>query len=94
MLTESKDGTINISFSGGTPPVTIEWEGRDTESFMRAGLSQGIYSFEVPDANNCSYSDRFELKALRAGFKPELKIFPNPIVLNDILQIEVLTAME
>lgn len=46
------DGSIDITVSGGTAPYTYSWDDGPT-SEDRTGLSAGIYTVDVDDANDC-----------------------------------------
>jgi uncharacterized repeat protein (TIGR01451 family) len=55
------NGSINLTVSGGTPGYTFTWSGSGSGSNPRTGLSAGIYSVTVTDANLCSVVNSFEL---------------------------------
>ena len=46
------DGQINLSISGGTPPIIQNWGGINTSA-----LSAGSYPYSVTDSNNCIVVD-------------------------------------
>ncbi len=57
---QSNNGNIDITTNGGTPPYTWSWSnGETTESV--SDLTAGVHSLTVTDANNCTYSEEFEL---------------------------------
>lgn len=55
---DGKDGTVTLTFSGGTPPYTVNFKGVDyvdaTSPKMYSGLAAGTYNWTVKDANECS----------------------------------------
>lgn len=56
------DGAISLDVTGGSSPYLFNWNnGQPTDSI--SGLSQGIYSLQLIDANECSKTDSFELVA-------------------------------
>ncbi len=48
-----RDGAINLTITGGTPPYTVLWSTRDTIEDL-TGLASGYYRVEVSDANPAS----------------------------------------
>ncbi|MCB0641344.1 MAG: PKD domain-containing protein, partial [Phaeodactylibacter sp.] len=46
------DGVVNVTVSGGTMPYMYEWSNGATTA-QNGGLSEGIYSVTVTDANGC-----------------------------------------
>ncbi len=67
------DGTINISPLGGTLPYSFSWSnGLNSEDI--AGLTIGIYTVTISDANNCSIQTTVNL------------VEPAPLVLTEIHQ--------
>jgi PKD repeat protein len=54
------DGIISADAYGGTPPYTFTWSnGGNTPTIT--GLSAGVYSVTISDANGCTTSDTFTL---------------------------------
>lgn len=50
---EGGDASIALEVSGGTPPYYILWnDGTEWDSLL-VGLSQGVYSWVIQDANGC-----------------------------------------
>ncbi|MFM8489959.1 MAG: SprB repeat-containing protein, partial [Bacteroidota bacterium] len=65
-----QNGSINLSFSGGTAPYTYLWsDGRQTEDLTNAGA--GTYSVTVTDASQCTLDTTFLVEE------------PLPIILAD-----------
>jgi len=64
--TNTGDGFINVSVSGGTAPYTYEWiyDGTDTVTTQDIqGALAGTYVLNVYDVNGCVVSDTFEVTA-------------------------------
>ena len=60
----AKDGSIDITITGGLEPYTYEWRGTDFNSSSEdvSGLGADIYKIIVTDANDCLVNDAIELK--------------------------------
>lgn len=60
----AKDGSIDITVTGGLEPYTYEWRGTDFNSSSEDvfGLGADIYKIIVTDANDCLVNDAIELK--------------------------------
>lgn len=69
------DGSATIGITGGTFPYTYAWshDGTVVDS-IATGLSEGSYTFDVTDANNCTASLQVNILAPTP---------PNIIQLND-----------
>ncbi len=52
------DGAISVSINGGTPEYRVIWNTEDT-SHIITELAQGIYFFDVLDANDCELEGTF-----------------------------------
>jgi hypothetical protein len=53
------DGTITVLLSSGVPPFTFLWSNNVTgnpQEVYITGLTKGVYTLNVTDANNCSFS--------------------------------------
>jgi gliding motility-associated-like protein len=48
------DGAINITPGGGTPPYAFLWSNGSTSQNI-TGLSEGVYSLTLSDANGCTF---------------------------------------
>ena len=48
-----EDGSINLSFSGGTAPYSFLWSNSETSQNI-VGLEPGTYSVTITDANTCT----------------------------------------
>ena len=54
----SNNGTVTLSFSGGTPPYKVEWNGvggfvAQVTDVVYNNLAPGTYTWKVRDKNNC-----------------------------------------
>ncbi len=58
----ANDGIINLSVSGGTAPYTYLWSNGATTANLN-GLSPGVYSCTVTDANGCTASEQVTIQA-------------------------------
>lgn len=56
------DGRITIGVTGGTYPYSYSWTGGQMDS-IAVNLSEGMYTVEVTDANNCTAGQTFNITA-------------------------------
>lgn len=76
------DGTASASVTGGTAPFTYAWSNGGTNS-VESGLSAGMYSLTVTDANGCSevtevvVGSQVGLTSLETS--SSVLIYPNPV---------------
>ncbi|NBC08392.1 MAG: hypothetical protein GVY26_14455 [Bacteroidetes bacterium] len=56
------DGSVTIGVTGGTAPYTYLWSDMQMDS-IATGLSEGTYTVDVEDANNCVESATFNITA-------------------------------
>jgi gliding motility-associated-like protein len=57
---DAKDGRIELTLSGGTPPYTLTWEHGDTDA-LASGLGAGTYRIRVTDQAGCSQVGEYRL---------------------------------
>ncbi len=69
-------GIINLTISGGSEPYIFNWSD-GSESQNRDQLSEGTYSVEVIDVNNCYRQLSFTIAKKSIPFEI-LKFYPNP----------------
>lgn len=50
------DGTATVNVTGGTPVYSVTWTPGGANTFSIGGLSYGIYSAQIKDANGCEIS--------------------------------------
>ncbi|MCW3786230.1 SprB repeat-containing protein [Plebeiibacterium sediminum] len=73
---DNEVGIINLTVSGGSEPYTFTWSD-GAVSQNRDQLSNGTYTVEVTDANNCSQQLSFTI--VKKSIPLEiLKFYPNP----------------
>jgi PKD repeat protein len=76
------NGSISLNITGGVNPYDILWSTNETTESIE-NLPAGIYTVEVTDANNCSWTGSFEVKSV-VSVKNEAFIdfglTPNPSV--------------
>ncbi|HOW25962.1 MAG TPA: right-handed parallel beta-helix repeat-containing protein [Bacteroidales bacterium] len=77
----STTGSITVTYTGGTGPYSISWEGPTpgsasgiTNPYTIASLSAGNYSITVTDANLCSYV----VASVILQYLPVTNVTPNP----------------
>jgi gliding motility-associated-like protein len=58
-----KDGRIELTLTGGTPPYTLSWEHGDTDA-IATGLGAGSYQIRVTDQAGCTQVATYELLPL------------------------------
>ncbi|MCB0593254.1 MAG: gliding motility-associated C-terminal domain-containing protein [Lewinellaceae bacterium] len=56
------DGSITIGVTGGTYPYTYNWTGGQVDS-IAVNLTEGMYTVDVSDANNCTANQTFNITA-------------------------------
>jgi len=61
----SANGVIKLSLSGGTGPFTYQWSNGSTQSQIQ-NLTAGTYSVKVTDASGCSIEKQYSLTNLSA----------------------------
>lgn len=58
------DGEIAISISGGAEPYQINWSHDENVTAQELNnLAQGTYTITVTDANNCSYQSSYDIES-------------------------------
>jgi gliding motility-associated-like protein len=57
---DAKDGRIELTLSGGTPPYTLTWQHGDTDA-LASGLGAGTYRVRVTDQGDCSQVAEYTL---------------------------------
>lgn len=93
----AKDGAINLTISGGTPPYTFQWFKNDTvkisinEDVFNLGV--GTYHALITDANGCKYLMKekitlsLPLRTENVNNSNKILCFPNPT--DDLINIVV-----
>jgi len=82
------DGAINMTIIGGQAPYSITWSNSLSGNPV-TGLSEGVYSVVVNDANSCMASEIIEVTVSTGVMMSESKdyvIYPNPS--NGMIYIE------
>lgn len=88
------DGSINLSTSGGTAPMSYSWTGPNgftSTSEDPSGLEAGTYTVVVTDAKGCTYSIDVTVD-YGVGFgedQIDFSVFPNPS--EGIYQVQIST---
>ena len=93
----NEDGAININPQGGTGSYTFSWTPNMETSQNLQGLSAGLYSVLIQDANGC----QFLLQNMRVGkctdgecYSYTSIITPNDDGINDVLNIRCATDFQ
>lgn len=76
------DGGIDIDISGGTAPYTTDWTGPNgftSNAEDISGLSTGIYTLQLSDANGCTFSASY---LIEPKILIEADAIVNPITCN------------
>ncbi len=63
---DGNDGSINVQAYGGLPPYRYRWAHSSLENPALQGLSEGIYTLSVTDAEGCTGSFDIEVQAPQA----------------------------
>jgi hypothetical protein len=70
-------GSISIAVEGGTSPYTYQWSNNETTA-TNSGLTAGVYTVTVTDANNCVLTDNYIIEQ------------SNELVLSTVLTEDIL----
>jgi len=57
----SADGDATVSVTGGTGPYTYSWSPSGGTGATATGLSPGVYTCMITDANNCTLTETFNI---------------------------------
>lgn len=83
-LEGNQAGAIDVTVTGGTAPFTFAWTGPDGFTSSEedlGGLSAGVYSLTIEDANGCVLTAEIEVEAL-VGIAElnalNFTVYPNP----------------
>lgn len=68
------DGSITVSVSQATPPITYTWSGGLPNGDTQTGLGAGTYSVTATDANGCTGSATYDIS------EPAAITLGNPII--------------
>jgi hypothetical protein len=75
------DGQATVTMLNGTPPYNILWSNGQTTATI-TGLSPGLYTVHVEDANGCEASDTIMVHQILAVssllIDNNISVFPNP----------------
>jgi gliding motility-associated-like protein len=88
---DAKDGRIELTFSGGTPPYTLTWEHGDKDA-LASGLGTGTYRVLVTDQAGCSQVAEYRLlpvPPLSLLTTTTLQATQVPFVISALLQAQV-----
>jgi len=88
--TNSGDGSIDVTISGGAAPYTFIWSNGSTTEDI-SNLNPGTYVISITDANGCTTSSSFIVEnitglasiQINSG---EVKVYPNPA--NENITVE------
>ncbi len=86
------NGSADANVSGGVNPYTYSWSNGQT-TFSATGLSVGLYTVCITDANNCQFCDTIRIKNVLdaiADYNASdiVKIHPNPAKDHFVLDME------
>jgi gliding motility-associated-like protein len=89
-LNGANDGSIDLTVAGGTSPYLYDWSNNDDNEDLD-GLTAGIYTVTVIDAQGCLISDTIELTQ---PFELEIPtaFTPNEDGFNDVFDIHGIEA--
>ncbi|MEO1434319.1 MAG: gliding motility-associated C-terminal domain-containing protein, partial [Bacteroidota bacterium] len=82
------DGAVNVTFSGATPPYTIEWIDESTGAFITnnedlLGVPIGDYRQIITDANGCELINSFEVRELELQLDPTIEAITQPLCFGE-----------
>lgn len=76
----AQDGSASVNASGGVPPYTYSWSNSATTQTI-TGLSAGVYSLTITDANGCAKTFQVTVDRVTAVSEPHPSawiVYPNP----------------
>ncbi len=81
---EENDGTATVAVTGGTLPISIQWNDQMNQITATAvGLSEGVYSVVATDAIGCTLSSLVEVEPTVGCFFIASVLTPNGDGFND-----------
>jgi gliding motility-associated-like protein len=87
----SKDGRIELTFSGGTPPYILTWEHGGTDA-LASGLGVGTYRVRVTDQAGCTQVAEYRLlpiPPLNLQTTTTLQATQVPLQISALLQAQI-----
>jgi gliding motility-associated-like protein len=87
---DAKDGRIELTLSGGTPPYILTWEHGGTDA-LASGLGAGTYRVRVTDQEGCSQVAEYTLLSvppLSLQTTTTLKATQVPLQISALLQAQ------
>jgi gliding motility-associated-like protein len=88
---DAKDGLIELTLSGGSPPYTLTWEHGGTDA-LASGLGAGTYRMRVTDQAGCSQTAEYSLlpvPQLSLQTTTTLQATQVPLQISALLQAQV-----
>ena len=91
--TVAGNGEIDLTVTGGTAPYTFDWDNDGTGDYDAedlTGLTEGVYTVVVTDANGCTETTTASLNSLvSVDNKGNIlfEVYPNPAIENFTISV-------